>query len=985
MSPTAPYQPQVRLVLDRYRRGALIGSGGMGEVYAGLDVATGRPVAIKRVPQTEGNAPQRSRREVAALRVAQVPGVVELYDHGEEDGATWIVMALIEGRPFPDVARGDSAAIARAAVALLRILEQVHRLGIVHRDLKPSNVLVDEAGRVTVLDFGVARGEPLGATITAVDAVVGTPRYLAPEQALGQPVDARADLYAVGVMLYEAVSQQPMFEADSLVGLMTARVLRTAPPLADRAPEIPPWLADAIQRLVAREPGNRPSSAEAAIELFETRAALELPWLGDDDLVDEVVRRLQRGEGVRVRAARGMGSTRFASEVARRLPEGRALWARPGARPWASIRSVLEALPAEAGPAELRDALAERLREAHVLVVDDHRRLDRWSRRMVEALEGPVLLLGVEDAPFELFPLAEVALRRLFWGPSRVWHLPEDAAAVLRARTDGIPSQVARELGAWVVAGKGCWEGDRLRVSQADIEAIATSMSPPRLPDLRVSIEPVLATLIAWILLAGDAAHPAVLRRATGLPGWEFDAELAELVDQGLVEEESGVLRARCRPETPEPWSSDERAAAHLAIAEALDPGHPLRIFHFAAAGESIGLAREALARAQGGTHPGHRRALVGLAIARLNEATRTGSGPPTGVESLRRALAEAVAKAALDDGSGAALAVALRELARGGFGDAHALVRLVRGTELCIGGSAHAGAELVADLAPFTDVQLDAWRQLLPIRARLGSPDVDALIARAGHGADPSGHFSRRRREWLARARTLRGDVGAAAELHASVAAEETDPRRRLAASINAAINWRDAGKLELALDAFRSAVGLAEALRLPAMEAHARCGERVSRYRLPEILAPDPELVEAIVRVGEANLSGVALVTEAAVLWHAGEEAEARTCAEQAARAFGDGRTGRALALALLAAAGGPLGVIEDTRDNDELHAQVAALLCLGGHDALRESGLAAAARLPDPSGKRRSGVLSPAEIHEALSTGRLAALARRTKLGG
>lgn len=967
------------LVLNRYRRDALIGSGGMGEVYRGVDTATGAPVALKRVPIPHGSARQRARREVDALRVARVPGVVELYDEGEDGDAAWLVMALVEGRPFPNVPSGDADALARVAVRLLEVLDRVHRLGLVHRDIKPSNVLVDDQGRVTVLDFGIARGEALGRTITATDAVLGTPRYLAPEQCLGNRVDGRADLYAAGVMLYEAAAAAPMFEADSPMALLTARTLRAAPPLLDRAPGLPTWLAEAIERLVEREPSARPASAEDALRLFRPEGQRPLPWLGPVGLLDSVAVRLSRGEKVTVRAARGAGSTRFAAEIADRLAPGPVLRPGPAARPFASVRDVLPELPADADPVRIEAALCARLAAGSVVICDDVRRLDSWSRQLLSRLDGPLVLLGVVTADVELPPLSAADLEPLFHGPSRVWHLPEDAARLLHTRTAGSPVRVVRELATWIGAGHATWDGTRLRVERSGLDAIATSMTPLHLPDARVAPEPVLGDLLAWILLAGDAADRAVVQRAMGLPAWEFEAELAELLARELVAEDAGGrLRALGRPSQLDAWTLELRAQAHLAIAEALPPGHRERVFHFVAAGEEIGLAQEVLRQASTDAAPGRRHALAGMAIARLDDRTITHSlrrGAPAGdpgaadTAELRRALAEAITQAALEDGSASALAVAQRELARGGVAEGDPLSRLLRGVELSVTGDPRGGAELVATLPVFDRAEIDAWRQLLPIRARLTDPDVERLIAAVGHPKDSSGFFSRRRREWLARARGLTRRLDEAAALHGSVAAEEQDPRRRLTAWINTAIVNRDAGRLEEALGAFTPAIELAAELRMPAMEAYARCGERVARYRLPEDLAPDPELVGAIERVGDSSLSGVALLTEAAVHWRADAPGAAQEHATRAVDAFTSIRshTGLCLAQALRYATGGPLAdtlVADALAGPDELLSQVAALLVWGGCDDLRDVGILAVRRLPDPAGLARAGVLAPGE---------------------
>jgi serine/threonine protein kinase len=170
--------PRSSVLADRYELGELLGRGGFGAVYAATDRLSGQRVAVKLMREMRGPNLGRVRREIAALRFLRLPGVVQLLDDGLDDGRLYLVMQHVEGGPFPG--RGPRTHwedVEETVRALLETLGLVHDSGIVHRDLKPANVLVDERGRPTLLDFGLAKGERVGPDLTAAGALVGTPAY----------------------------------------------------------------------------------------------------------------------------------------------------------------------------------------------------------------------------------------------------------------------------------------------------------------------------------------------------------------------------------------------------------------------------------------------------------------------------------------------------------------------------------------------------------------------------------------------------------------------------------------------------------------------------------------------------------------------------------------------------------------------------------------------------------------------------------------
>jgi eukaryotic-like serine/threonine-protein kinase len=262
----------------RYRLLRRIGSGGMADVWLAEDTHLQRRVALKvlqaRFAQ-DHEFVERFRREAEAAAGLQHPNVVAVFDRGDIDGTFYIAMQLLEGRSLKELI--DQGLTPEQAVALIRqVLEGAgfgHRHGVVHRDLKPQNAIVDEAGKVTVTDFGIARA---GASeITQAGSVMGTPHYLSPEQAQGQDVTAVSDLYSIGVMLYEALAGRVPFEADSAVAIAMKQVSHTPQRPSSINPSVSPALDAVTMRALEKDPGQRFQSAEAFIAALD--AAMREP------------------------------------------------------------------------------------------------------------------------------------------------------------------------------------------------------------------------------------------------------------------------------------------------------------------------------------------------------------------------------------------------------------------------------------------------------------------------------------------------------------------------------------------------------------------------------------------------------------------------------------------------------------------------------------------------------------------------------------
>lgn len=252
----------------RYRLERLVARGGMAEVWEAHDALLDRRVAVKTPLIHLRSRPEfteRFQREAVAAASLGHPNVVAVYDTGSEDGfGPYIVMELFHGPSLRDVLRAEGRLpVERAvgvAVKVATALGFAHQRGIVHRDIKPANVLIDGED-VKVVDFGIAKAAEAADDLTQTNLTLGTARYLSPEQVEGRPLDARSDLYALGVVLYEMVCGAAPFDADSEIALALKHV--TAEPVAPSAscPGLPPWLDGVVLRALAKDPADRFDSA----------------------------------------------------------------------------------------------------------------------------------------------------------------------------------------------------------------------------------------------------------------------------------------------------------------------------------------------------------------------------------------------------------------------------------------------------------------------------------------------------------------------------------------------------------------------------------------------------------------------------------------------------------------------------------------------------------------------------------------------------
>lgn len=282
-------------IVSHYRIVDRLGKGGMGEVYLAEDINLGRRVAIKfpTLERDERDYRARFLREARAVSELSDPRIATLYDYGEtSDGRPFLVMELVRGVTLSDMVVRGKLTLPRALQIIEEVataLKEAHARGIIHRDIKPSNIMVDERDQIKVLDFGLAKqlndeaihvSEPEGQTLynlhTRSGALLGTPAYLSPEQAMGGNVDGRSDLFALGGVLYECVTGQPAFPGTSLIEI-AANVIHVEPqPPSTVNPELPSELNSVILKALAKKPEKRYQSSDDLIAaLRSVRNALE--------------------------------------------------------------------------------------------------------------------------------------------------------------------------------------------------------------------------------------------------------------------------------------------------------------------------------------------------------------------------------------------------------------------------------------------------------------------------------------------------------------------------------------------------------------------------------------------------------------------------------------------------------------------------------------------------------------------------------------
>ncbi len=881
------------MIDGRYAVLELIDAGGSGQVWEAVDQQVDQRVALKTIRVVSTAHRARVRREIAALKMLQIPGVVKLLDVGEALGEPYIVMERVHGSRFPGLGNaGHWRLVVAAAAELCEIVARVHAVGIVHRDLKPGNVLVEPGGRVVLLDFGLARGRELAQTVTEHGGVVGTPKYMAPEQFAGRRVDGRADLYALGVMIYEAINGVVPQADTNLV----QRWLRPGPAAAPAALEgAPPELDQLVRELLADNPDSRPSSA---VEVATRLAALlgrerapgpVLPFAGREALLAEALASLGARESIDLWGPPGSGRSRLLAElaVALRAAGTPAVVLSPGKRPLESLAPLRPTpAPGERAMDAARAAVTRALSSGTVLLVDTPETVDLWSAKIVDLCRdnGPVVRAIDSPGALRLGPIPESAMRDWFHGPDIFLHLREDAAALLARRTRGHARAVEQELTAWVATGRAAWDEGKLRVSRAALEELAAgfaALPPGAAPQADPGLPEPLAELLGWIVHAGAVDVPT-LTAATGLDEWEVRMEIDELDRRGCLRRAADSLfDARAVPHSAELWPEERIVQVHRQLARAR-AGHPaLQAHHHLEAGDLDAACDAALEAAEVDAREGR----FGRARAHLSIVLRAARAAER-VDIVSRLIPPVVAHA-LYEGTPAALRDA-RWLSEHGPAEVIAPVNLLLdGWAAADEGRWPEAWAAAQHCGPFAHEGIESQRLALAVRCAIAGrqAEPDVLLAEI----EPRARASSLRARWLSwRGLWLyeQGDFAGAALLQEEAMAADDARARRMLSAHNRAIALLELFEYDTAGAVADELATLAREARRPATERDAAVIDSVIRYRRGLPNPAEVDLLEASRVLGTGNAHHNLCLTAAARAWREHRLPDAVALAREAAR---------------------------------------------------------------------------------------------------
>jgi serine/threonine-protein kinase len=264
------------VISSRYEILEELGTGGMGKVFKALDRELGEEIALKSLHSDlmrDTEARERFLREIKLLRKITHPNVVRVHDIGRWEDHEFLTMEYLDAETMFDHVkhRGPYAVPAgvHMAAQICDGLEQAHRHKIVHRDLKPQNIVVTADGTPKILDFGIARAGGEGKDLTATGQLIGSPKYMSPEQILGKAMDVRSDLYSLGIVFYYMFSGREPFEGETVEAIVMRQVEKAPPPLASFVPQFPAWLDEVIAKTLRKNPAERYASAASLRAAFE--------------------------------------------------------------------------------------------------------------------------------------------------------------------------------------------------------------------------------------------------------------------------------------------------------------------------------------------------------------------------------------------------------------------------------------------------------------------------------------------------------------------------------------------------------------------------------------------------------------------------------------------------------------------------------------------------------------------------------------------
>jgi eukaryotic-like serine/threonine-protein kinase len=987
----------------------VLGRGAHGVVYEAVDLHTRELVAIKIFEP--GYDPSRIRREIAALRLLRVRGVVRFIEEGTTDeGAAFIAMERIDGSDFPGAAKPVTwEALAPTALALFETLASVHSAGIVHRDLKPGNVLVDREGRPTLVDFGVSWRADVAPAHTQEGQLLGTPSYMSPEQIRSDSVGPATDLYAAGLMIYEALTGALPHLGAQMQATLWRRLREEVQPLVELAPSTPPAVARVIDQLLAIDQRDRPRSADLVVALLTEQGGVDtsvIPRLGVNDPVTDVMSALSLGLSAVVVGPRGSGRTKVLDEViARCREEGRALVTLTrGNLPFASLRPLVESWPQRElslfeAEQQAERALIAAISAGTLIFADDVESCDARTQRLLErvaelggtvrsrlAVLSPVRRRAPtrplnEPASIFLSDFEEHELQELFLGGDRVFHTRADAARILHILTGGRSARVVAELRRWERIGVVHWNGGRMSVNAALLDELdARPSAAGALLDLMVPEH--LGEALEWLGLCAAGVELEVLARAMGHLRFEVEGMIDELELLGAARRQGSLIFSVGQVRNAAMWTLSKVRDAHRSLAAELPLGSPRRLLHLLAGTEPTdpvppsAIADEAVALARGSIAEGRlSRAVTWLADSVV--AIRHGDDQ----KALIQVVAEWV-RVAVMFRTPSALDQALAELARTpAVAPVPNLQQLARTALAALTTGGTQTLEQAERIAPFEDPHLELERFDTRVHAarRTDLESEQRVVAASAQWAFDRGDREARARasSWIGRLRYRESEFSEAARLHHEAAQLTANATVRIDSLLDAASAEMENLDVAQAMRDAEVARRAAIENRNPRQEARAEWLLRTLAYRDNRTTSVDEELLELVKHVGSLDQESLLAFTEAAVAYRAGQRDRARQLAELASSGWRElGRklpaaTSRSLAIAC----GEPVSEalldeligIARTNPDPVIGIQILALV-VQGYPALRPRVRALATQLAQSIAPRylraRSDVLSPEE---------------------
>lgn len=919
-SPPAPLA-----AAGRFELGEVIGRGAHGVVFDARDPLIDERVAVKLFGA--GCDPTRIRREIANLRLLRVPGVVRFIEEGPtSDGGVYIAMEKVDGSHFPGGEKPRPwSAIEQTVIALFETLAAVHRANIVHRDLKPGNVLVDREGRPKVVDFGVSWRAGIARDHTQVGQLVGTPAYFAPEQIRNESLSPATDLYAAGVMIYEALTGVVPHVADDMHVLFFKRLREPPTPLRELAPDTPAAVLRVVDQLLSIDPMERPRSADLVVALLTEQGGAEvqaIPRLGGRHPAAEVMSAITLGLSAVVVGPRGSGRTTVMEEVARRCAEeGRAIISLVRGRlAYASLQPLLERR--EGGPPlddlalteldqEVERELISAISTGILIFADDVEACDARTQRLLDRvaeLGGTVRARVTTTQPprrramtrplnepvvIRLGDFEEHELQELFLPGDRVFHTRIDAARILHNLTGGRAARVAAELRRWVRDNVVRWQGDRFSVDPALIDgsdarpAAAGAVLDCVVPDH-------LSEPLEWLALCAAGVELEVLARAMGLRRYEVEGILDELEVLGAARRTGSLIFSAGQVRNAAGWPRSKMRSAHRRLAEVMPLGSPRRLLHLLAGTEPDdpvpprAIADEAVALARGAVAEGRLpRAVTWLAdsLGPIRQEEDQAAQISVITEWVRVAVMFRTASA-MDQ--------VLVELGR------VPQVDIVRNLQqlalaalavLTVGGAETlAKAELVA---PFADADLELERYDIRVHAarRADLESEQRVVAAAAAWAFARGDREARARasSWIGRLRYRESEFSEAARLHHEAAELTGNATVRIDSLLDAASAEMENLDMAQAMEDAETARRAAMHNRNPRLEARAEWLLRTLAYREGRTAYVDEELMTLTGQVGASrDLEHLLAFTEAAVAYRLGLRERACELAMRASRGW-------------------------------------------------------------------------------------------------